>query len=143
MTNDPVHDREFSTADLADAADRAAGREADGRMTDREVAMARSREQVPDASPDWTGTSLLADDIVRELRDRWTDVQTGFVDEPRRAVEEADVLVADAIKRLAESFADARSRLEQDWSRGADVSTEELRLALQRYRAFFGRLLQV
>jgi hypothetical protein len=143
MTNDPVHDREFSTADLADAADRAARHDADNRMTDREVAMARSREQVPDAAPDWTGTSLLAEDIVRDLRDRWTDVQTGFVDEPRRAVEEADVLVAEAIKRLAESFADARSRLEQDWSRGADVSTEELRLALQRYRAFFGRLLQV
>lgn len=143
MTHDPTHDRELSTADLADAADRVARRDADSGLADREVAMSRGRDQAPDAAADWTGTSLLADDIVSDLRDRWTDIQTGFVDEPRRAVEEADVLVAEAIKRLAESFADARSRLEQDWSRGADVSTEELRLALQRYRAFFGRLLQV
>jgi hypothetical protein len=67
----------------------------------------------------------------------------GFVDEPRQAVEKADALVAGAMKRLAEVFAAERERLEKQWDRGDSVSTEELRLALRRYRAFFGRLLSV
>jgi hypothetical protein len=65
------------------------------------------------------------------------------VDEPRRAVEEADELVAEAIRQLAQSFAEARTNLEHQWDRGDDVSTEDLRQALQRYRSFFGRLLSV
>jgi hypothetical protein len=65
------------------------------------------------------------------------------VDEPRRAVERADELVAQVIKRLAESFAQERSKLEGQWGRGDNVSTEDLRVALQRYRAFFDRLLNV
>ena len=77
------------------------------------------------------------------LRSRWSEIQTGFVDEPRKAVEQADVLVASAMKRLAEVFADERSRLEQHWDRGDNVSTEDLRVALQRYRTFFHRLLSV
>ena len=76
-----------------------------------------------------------------ELRRAWSGIQAGFVDEPRRATEDADHLVASAIKRLAEMFAQERSSLEAQWSRGDEVSTEDLRLALQRYRAFFGRLL--
>jgi len=68
-------------------------------------------------------------------------VQNGFVDEPRRAVEEADMLVAELMQHLAKSFADERGRLEGQWDRGDEVSTDELRVAFQRYRAFFGRLL--
>jgi hypothetical protein len=75
------------------------------------------------------------------FRSQWTAIQVTFVDEPRRAVESADALVADVMKRLAESFAQERSRLESQWDRGDDVSTEDLRLALQRYRSFFNRLL--
>ena len=78
-----------------------------------------------------------------ELRSRWDAVQVGFVDEPRRAVEQADGLVAAAMKRLAEIFAEERSRLEGQWDRGDSVSTEDLRLALRRYRSFFGRVLSV
>ena len=77
------------------------------------------------------------------MRRAWESIQAGFVDEPRRAVEDADHLVASAMKRLAEMFADERQRLESQWDRGDDVSTEELRVALQRYRGFFGRLLSV
>ena len=77
-----------------------------------------------------------------DLRHAWEGIQAGFVDEPRRAVEDADHLVAATMKRLAEMFAE-ESRLEDQWARGDDVSTEDLRLALQRYRAFFGRLLNV
>jgi hypothetical protein len=74
---------------------------------------------------------------------RWTDIQTGFVDEPRRAVEQADALVAEVIKRLANSFAEERIKLEGQWGRGDDVSTENLRVSLRRYRSFFDRLLNV
>jgi hypothetical protein len=77
------------------------------------------------------------------LRARWKETQTAFVDEPRKAVEQADGLVASAMKRLAEVFSEERSRLEKQWDRGDSVSTEDLRVALQRYRTFFDRLLSV
>lgn len=75
------------------------------------------------------------------MRARWEAIQAGFVDEPRRAVEDADALVAQVIRQLAESFAAERARLEAQWSRGDQVSTEDLRVALQRYRSFFQDLL--
>lgn len=86
---------------------------------------------------------LFGDGETTELRRAWDNIQAGFVDEPRRAVEDADHLVASTMKRLAEMFADERSHLEGQWDRGDDVSTEDLRVALQRYRAFFTRLLSV
>jgi hypothetical protein len=87
--------------------------------------------------------ALFPENESRDFHKRWTDIQTGFVDEPRRAVERADELVAEVIKRLADSFAQERSRLEGQWGRGDNVSTEDLRVALQRYRAFFDRLLKI
>jgi hypothetical protein len=77
------------------------------------------------------------------FRERWDAIQTGFVDEPRRAVEQADALVAEVMQRLAQLFADERAKLEGQWSRGDDISTEDLRQALRRYRGFFDRLLSV
>jgi hypothetical protein len=96
---------------------------------------AREREEGPGP--------LLPAEFVQELRGRWDHVQTGFVDEPRQAVQQADELVAQAMKKIAESFADERNRLEQQWDRGDDVNTEDLRQALRKYRAFFQRLLSV
>lgn len=75
--------------------------------------------------------------------ERWTEIQTGFVDEPQEAVRQADALVAEAIQRLAETFAREKSALEEQWSRGGEVTTEDLRQALRRYRSFFDRLLSV
>jgi hypothetical protein len=86
---------------------------------------------------------LFPHDELEKMRGRWNGIQTAFVDEPRRAVEQADGLVASGMKRLAEVFAEERARLEAQWDRGDNVSTEELRLALQRYRSFFHRLLNV
>jgi len=80
---------------------------------------------------------------AESFHSRWTDVQAGFVDDPRRAVESADGLVAEVIKNLAEAFSEERAGLERQWQQGEDVSTEELRLALRRYRSFFDRLLAV
>ena len=86
---------------------------------------------------------LFSSDEAKNLRARWDAIQVGFVDEPRRSVEQADNLVAGAMKRLAEMFAQERSNLEAQWDKGEDVSTEDLRLALRRYRSFFSRLLSV
>ena len=87
--------------------------------------------------------SLLSSEEVPTFRSRWDAIQTGFVDEPRHSVEQADTLVAEVMKRLAETFADERAKLERQWSEGDNVSTEDLRIALQRYRSFFDRLLTI
>jgi len=86
---------------------------------------------------------LFSESELGEFRSQWSKVQTGFVDEPRRTVEEADKLVAVVMQRLAEGFANERSGLEKQWDSGDNVSTEDLRLALQRYRSFFDRLLKL
>jgi hypothetical protein len=85
--------------------------------------------------------SLVPPDVVTEFRAKWNSIQIKFVDEPRGAVKEADTLVAGMIRRMTELFANERSGLEQQWSRGDNVSTEDLRIAMQRYRSFFDRLL--
>jgi hypothetical protein len=79
---------------------------------------------------------------MADFRSQWTNVQTGFVDEPRRTVADADKLVGSVMQRLAEGFANERSGLEKQWDRGDGLSTEDLRVALQRYRSFFDRLLK-
>jgi hypothetical protein len=84
---------------------------------------------------------LLAADDAEAFRARWTDVQHGFVDAPRQAVEQADGLVAELMQHLAKTFADERGKLEGQWDQGGDVSTEDQRTAFQRYRLFFERLL--
>jgi hypothetical protein len=84
---------------------------------------------------------LLADEDLARQRERWKEIQASFVDEPQQAVEQADALVNDLLERVNAGFAEARSRLEGQWARGEDVSTEDLRMALTRYRAFFDRLL--
>lgn len=89
------------------------------------------------------GTPLLSPQEVDDLRTQWYSIQGSFVDEPRKAVEQADNLVAVAMKRLAETFADERSKLEAQWDREGSASTEDLRIAMQRYRSFFNRLLVV
>jgi len=87
--------------------------------------------------------ALFPERDAQDLRRRWSDVQTAFVDEPRKAVEQADSLVAEVMKRLADVFAHERQTLEGQWDRGGNVTTEDLRVALQKYRSFFDRLLAV
>jgi len=87
--------------------------------------------------------ALFVANESNELRARWDSIQVGFVDEPRKAVEEADALVSATIKRLAEIFADERQKLEQQWDRSENISTEDFRVALRRYRSFFARLLAI
>jgi hypothetical protein len=94
-----------------------------------------------DAQGSRENAPLFAEDELGDFRARWDQVQTSFVDEPRHAVEQADTLVATVVKRIAEQFAEERSKLEKQWDRGDNVSTEELRQGFKRYRAFFDRLL--
>jgi hypothetical protein len=84
---------------------------------------------------------LLSPEVSDRLQADWTNVQASFVDEPRQAVQRADELVAFAIKQVAENFARERSTLESQWDRDGEVSTEDLRVALTKYRSFFHRLL--
>src|SRR5579863_10394259 len=109
----------LSTADLAKTGDRSANRETE------------------------SNAPLFAPNDTQDFRSRWEKIQIGFVDEPRKAVEQAAELVASAIKRLAEVFATERQKLEAEWDKHDNVSTEDLRVALRRYRSFFDRLLSV
>ena len=86
---------------------------------------------------------MFAQNDTQDLRSSWEKIQIRFVDKPRTAVVQADELVANAIKRLAEVFATERHKLETAWDKTDDVSTEDLRVALRRYRCFFDRLLSV
>jgi hypothetical protein len=105
-----------------------------------EPAVATDAPVAEDASSD---EALFAEGDLSNLRLRWTDIQTEFVDDPRQCVQNADSLVSDVVDQLTAGFAAARSRLEEQWARGEEISTEDLRLALTRYREFFERLLQV
>jgi hypothetical protein len=108
----------------------------EARMTD-ESRREMAHQSVSGSRP----TPLFGTDEAERFRGRWERVQGEFVDDPRHAVEDADQLVSDAIQRLSKVFANERSTLEQQWKRGDDVDTEDLRLALTKYRSFFERLL--
>lgn len=85
--------------------------------------------------------SYLRQDAQADVNSRWQEVQTEFVDDPRKSVAHAHQLVSDAVQRIVDTFTEERNQLERQWSEGGDVSTEDLRVCLQRYRAFFTRLL--
>jgi len=140
VTDEPVEDRAASRESIGDPAaaapapaDTTATRADSGTGTDTGTGTRRDSSTDGDAAP------LLADSDA--FQSRWEEIQVRFVDEPRGAVEDADALVATVMQRLAEGFAQERERLEAQWGRGEDISTEDLRVALQRYRSFFQRLL--
>jgi hypothetical protein len=87
--------------------------------------------------------ALFAEDELSDLQSRWAGVQAAFVDDPRDSVQKADGLVSDVVEHITANFSQARSQLEEQWARGEDASTEDLRVALTRYREFFQRLIAV
>ncbi|MFN8473331.1 MAG: hypothetical protein U0822_14170 [Anaerolineae bacterium] len=123
----------LSTADIA--AGSRPGQAQDAKQTAQ--AAARPDEARQHEAP------LLPGNMTEDFRTRWKMIQTTFVDEPRQAVEQADALVAEVMQKLASTFASERDKLENQWSKGDNVSTEDLRVALQRYRTFFDRLLSI
>jgi hypothetical protein len=84
---------------------------------------------------------LLGSDETEQFRGRWRTIQSNFVDEPQDSVQEADELVTQLMQQLTQTFQAERQSLESQFSQKDEVSTEELRVALQRYRSFFERLL--
>ena len=142
--------RQMSTADFAraEAADQAAVAERERIEHERVPARAAGQTIADAPAPprpveEGNRAVLFADNEAQQFRARWTEIQAAFVDSPRAAVERADTLVADTMKRMAEVFAAERANMESQWDRGDQVTTEDLRVALQRYRAFFDRLLNV
>jgi hypothetical protein len=111
--------------------------------TDPPAAQTEPSETETGISTDQSRTNSLFADDTSGLRSRWDDVQAAFVDDPKECVQKADTLVAEVVEQLTNGFSEARSRLEAQWSRGEEASTEDLRLALKRYREFFQRLLSV
>jgi len=89
----------------------------------------RSVERRGDLQCVWRFRQLFADDELAGLRARWDNVQAGFVDDPKECVHKADGLVSDVVDQLTIGFAETRSRLEEQWARGEEASTEDLRLA--------------
>jgi len=117
-------------------------------ITDSPADVARGRGraggQIADRSTVDDGPGdLFPNEELTGYRTRWESIQTGFVDQPRSAVEQADQLVSQVVTRLTEVFTRERSTLEGQWTKGDHVSTEELRIALTRYRSFFNRLLSM
>lgn len=119
------------------------GEPADERIDSRGAVQERGRTEASGAAGAESAAPLFPREEAESLRTRWDSIQTEFVDEPRGAVEKADALVGDVMQRLADGFSSERTRLERDWDRGDGVSTEDLRVALKRYRSFFDRLLSV
>ena len=120
------------------AAPRMGDQEAPG-YEGRGTSFAGDRDSV--AAAPGSRAMLLEDGELQDITMRWKDIQAEFVDEPRVAVREADALVADLMQRLAAMFAAERAELEDRWAGGSQVSTEDLRQGLRRYRSFFERLL--
>jgi hypothetical protein len=112
-----------------------------GRTDDTDAGLSRDPGADEPEAGGGSTTALVKADERSDFAARWQEIQVEFVDNPRESVERADALVAQVMQHLTRMFADEREHLERQWDGGDDVSTEDLRVALQRYRSFFDRLL--
>lgn len=153
--------RPLRTSDLAAASIAPSGHEeAEGQRTSTTVMRPSADDTLPSSTIEEQASTAAASapermsgaerlealfprDTTTEFRERWAEVQRGFVNDPRRAVAEGDELVAEVMRSLAQSFAHERERLEDELSHTGEASTETLRVGLRRYRSFFERLLAV
>ena len=136
MNSNPERSDNLTTADLAAASETAALERADGnnQVETRSMDAANEEERL---------APLFSEDAAKDFRARWSAVQSSFVDDPKQAVRQGDELVAQVMKNLAESFSNERAKLEAQLDQTDKASTENLRLALRRYRSFFERLLSL
>ncbi len=132
--------RPLRTADLAAAGSAPPSREERGEREEEQAQTMGATGDVPESE---RLEALFPADAAANFRSRWADVQSGFVDDPRRAVAQGDELVAEVMQSLAESFAHERERLEDELAHTGEASTETLRVGLRRYRSFFDRLLSL
>ena len=135
-----TQERKLTTADIANGGSAEGAASADRTpQTSEEPLVAVTEAPSPD---DGRPTEpLFSSSDAERYRDQWTSVQGEFVDQPREAVEQADRLVADLMQSLAAQFSETRAGLESQWTDDDNVSTEDLRVAMTRYRSFFERLL--
>ncbi len=138
--NELRNDQELTTADIANPQ---RSRESRTAVIDEQPVSSQTYPSIVQNKVEVADGPLFREEELQGFRSRWDQVQGSFVDEPRLAVEQADSLVANMVKRLAEEFSTARADLEKQWDTGSDVSTEELRQVLRRYRSFFNRLLPI
>ena len=137
-----TEERKPTTADIANGgtAESKASTE-NTAQTSEEQAIAVATEDEPSPDARQATEPLFSSSDAERYRDQWTSVQGEFVDQPREAVEQADRLVADLMQSLAAQFSETRAGLESRWTDDENVSTEDLRVAMTRYRSFFERLL--
>ena len=138
--NIELKERSLTTADLAAAAEIP--------TVQREVVRDLEAPVIATKTPDVKNEGeqlapLFLPDVAKDFRSRWDAVQSSFVDDPRQAVRQGDELVAQVMKSLAETFSSERAKIEGQVDQTDKASTEDLRVALRRYRSFFERLLSL
>jgi hypothetical protein len=97
-------------------------------------------EDVTDKSARPSSLTFLDREESENLRTRWNEIQGRFVDEPASSVQQADELVTEVIEKITRMFGDGHSSLQGQWKQGNEITTEDLRKVLQRYRSFFNSL---
>lgn len=125
-----------------DSADAGEARLRDEQITEGQVMEERVEEKQA-ARKEEDFAPLFERNVAEKFREQWLEIQSRFVDDPSISVKDADNLVADVIKDITRQFSDERLSLENQWKSGDRVSTEDLRVAMQRYRSFFNRLLSL
>jgi hypothetical protein len=132
--NEEKREQQMSTADVVGVAEK--------QTENKPAAEERPEEiEITVTAEEFVPLPLFDEGEAEDFRTRWQDIQAGFVDDPRNSVAKADELVANVIKSIEETFATERSSLEDQWSQGNEASTEDLRIALKRYRSFFDQLI--
>ncbi len=111
------------------------------KQEENEQKMEEKREQSNASPMEEEFPPLFVNNEAEKFRSQWLDIQSRFVDDPRDSVKKADELVEDVINNITKTFAQERTSLENQWTSGDNVSTEDLRVAIKRYRSFFNRLL--
>jgi hypothetical protein len=139
MNREP-EEKSLTTADLAAAAEIPTAQRAVNRDL-KESVIANKTSDVKNEGEQLA--PLFLPDVAKDFRSRWDAVQSSFVDDPRQAVRQGDELVAQVMKSLAETFSSERAKLEGQVNQTDQASTEDLRVALRRYRSFFERLLSL
>jgi len=109
--------------------------------TEEQIEQRAPERRAPVETTDDELEPLFEEEAAKKFRSRWLAIQSKFVDDPRDSVKQADELVADIIKNVTMNFADRRIGLEKQWNSGENISTEDMRVTLKRYRSFFERLL--
>jgi hypothetical protein len=105
----------------------------------RSVPLAQVTDGPSDVAPSPSATEpilLLPEEAASQFRSRWEIIQSGFVDDPRHAVEQASALVNEALGQLTHVFEEKREHLQEN----GEIPTEELRQTLRHYRLLLNRL---